>query len=186
MLDKYKIWPESTTTSPSGRHLGHYRALLPNLPTNTKSSQQSIETQRQELSTMHHSMIDYSLCNGYSFRRWQKVVNVMLEKEPGNPKIHRLRVIHQYEADYNLILGVKWRELMHHCEDNHLLHPHLYGARPCRGALDPVFIEELTAEITRMSRKPLIKTLKTLRRVTTVLSQESVTSQVAATVSIAT
>ena len=89
---------------------------------------------------------------------WQKVVNVMLEKEPGNLKSHRLYVIYLYEADYNLILGVKWRELIHHCEDNLLLHPQLYGARPGRGALEPVFIEELTNEITRMSRKTLIKT----------------------------
>jgi hypothetical protein len=29
-------------------------------------------------------------------------------QEPCNIKIHRLRVIHLYEADLNLILGVKW------------------------------------------------------------------------------
>jgi hypothetical protein len=62
-----------------------------------------------------------------------------------------------YEADYNLILAVKWRELIHHCEDNKLLHPCLYGARPGRGALEPVFIEEMINEITRLSRKPVIK-----------------------------
>ena len=109
------------------------------------------------MASMHHAMLHYALTNGHSFRRWKKVVNIMLEKDPGNPKIHRLRVIHLYEADYNLILGVIWRELIHHCEDHHLLHPSLYGARPGRGALDPVFIEELTNEITRLTRKPLIK-----------------------------
>ena len=76
----------------------------------------------------------------------EKVVNILLEKDPGNPKIHRLLVIHLYQADYSLILGVKWRELIHHCEDNHLIHPSLYGARPDRGALDPVFIEELNKQ----------------------------------------
>ena len=156
MLDKYKFWPESTTTSPSGRHLGHYRSLLPTLPTKTEEEVQR-DDRRRELASMHHSMIDYALTNGHAFKRWKKVVNIMLEKDPGNPKIHRLRVIHLYEADYNLILGVKWRELIHHCEDRHLLHPSLYGARPGRGALDPVFLEELTNEITRLSRKPLIK-----------------------------
>ena len=77
---------------------------------------------------MHHSHIDYALRDGYSFNWWQKVVNVMLEKEPRNPKIHPLQVIHLYGADYNLILGIKWRELIHNCEDNNLLHPQSYGA----------------------------------------------------------
>jgi hypothetical protein len=66
-------------------------------------------------------------------------------------------VIHLYEADYNLILAVKWRELIHHCEDNKLLHPCLYGACPGRCALEPVFIKEMINEITRLSRKPVIK-----------------------------
>jgi hypothetical protein len=156
MMDKYKFWPESTTTSPSGRHLGHCRALLPGLRTTTEKGQE-IDSKRIELVRMHHQMLDHALSKGHSFQRWKKVVNVMLEKEPGNPKIHRLRVIHLYEADYNLILGVKWRALVHHCEDNQLLHPSLYGARPGRGALEPVFIEEMVNEITRLSRKPVIK-----------------------------
>ena len=35
-------------------------------------------------------------------------------KDPGRPKIHRLRVIHLYELDYNLYLAVKWRALVRH------------------------------------------------------------------------
>jgi hypothetical protein len=155
MMDKYKFWPESTTTSPSGRHLGHYRALLLNLSSTTVKKKGALERKREALVAVHHALLSFALSHGYSYSPWQKVVNVMLEKEPGNRKIHRLRVIHLYEADYNLILGVKWRQLIHHCEDNQLLHSSLYGARPGRGALEPVFIEELINEITRMSRKPL-------------------------------
>ena len=36
-------------------------------------------------------------------------------KQPGNHKIHRLRVIHLYEHDYNLLLAVEWCSLIHHC-----------------------------------------------------------------------
>jgi hypothetical protein len=45
----------------------------------------------------------------------------MMQKEAGNSKIHHLRVIHIYEANYNLILGLNWREPMHAAEDKSLL-----------------------------------------------------------------
>jgi hypothetical protein len=41
---------------------------------------------------------------GFSPSRWQVIVNTMLEKIPGKPLLHILRVIHILEADYNLAL----------------------------------------------------------------------------------
>jgi hypothetical protein len=49
----------------------------------------------------------------YSLTRWKTIVSMMIYKEPGNVKIHRLRVIHLYEADLSLLLGIKWRLGMH-------------------------------------------------------------------------
>ena len=80
----------------------------------------------------------------------------MLLKDPGQPKIHRLRIIHLYEADYNLLLAVKWRATMHNAEEQHLLNPGLYGCRKSRSAQDPVFIENLQNEIYRTSMKTAI------------------------------
>jgi hypothetical protein len=77
-------------------------------------------------------MINLALKSGSSFQRWKKVINIMLEKEPGNPNIHRLPVIHLYEADYNLILALQARKVIHHSEDKRLLNDSLYGARPGR------------------------------------------------------
>jgi hypothetical protein len=57
---------------------------------------------------MHHSILKYATYHGYCFNRWHIVVNAMIEKEPGDPRIHRLRVIHLYEADYSLILGIQF------------------------------------------------------------------------------
>jgi hypothetical protein len=34
--------------------------------------------------------------------RWQSSMTSMIKKAPGNSKINKLRVIHLYEADYNL------------------------------------------------------------------------------------
>ena len=77
----------------------------------------------------------------------------MLQKDPNNPRIHRLRIIHIYEADYNLLLATKWRQAMQHAEDNKLLNEGLYGSRPGRSAHDPALIEVLQNEIYRMSMK---------------------------------
>jgi hypothetical protein len=40
--------------------------------------------------------------------RWCKAISVLIEKDPGNPNINRLRVIHLFEADYNLFLKIIW------------------------------------------------------------------------------
>jgi hypothetical protein len=103
------------------------------------------------------SLINYALRMGISYDRWKTIVNFMLEKDLGEPKIHRLRIIHIYEADYNLLLSIQWQNLMHLAEDNQLLNEGQYGARPERDAHTPVFIKEMQYEICRASRKPLVK-----------------------------
>ena len=60
----------------------------------------------------------------------------MLQKDHNNPRIHRLRIIHIYEADYNLLLAVKWRQALHHAEDQMLLNDGLYGSRPGRSVTE--------------------------------------------------
>jgi hypothetical protein len=81
----------------------------------------------------------------------------MIQKEPGNNKIHRLRVIHIYEADLNGLLGVKWRkELLHHATHNKQINDGQHGARPGHEAKTPVLIEETLNDICYASRKSLI------------------------------
>jgi hypothetical protein len=67
----------------------------------------------------------------------------MIEKESGDPCIHRLWVIHLYKADYGLILGIQFRRLIHQCEDLQLFNPSCYGYRPAHTAHDPIVIEVL-------------------------------------------
>jgi hypothetical protein len=45
---------------------------------------------------------------GFAPKRWCTSVTVMIEKDPGNPRIERLRVIHLFKADYNLSLKLLW------------------------------------------------------------------------------
>ena len=152
--NKLKRWKESTSTSPSGLHLGHYHCMwrAPDNSTDGGNREDVIDGQEMLLEAMV-SLLNYALKHGYAYQRWTKVVNIMLQKDEGNPRIHRLRVIHIYEADYNLLLAVKWRQAMHHAEDHALLNDGLYGSRPGRSAIDPALIEVLQHEIYRMSMK---------------------------------
>jgi hypothetical protein len=156
-ISKFKLWKENTSTSPSGLHLGHYKALVLRNDADLSTDEgKTTERQRKELISAHVAMINYALRHSYSYHRWKNVVNVMIQKEPGNSKVHRLRVIHIYEADYNFLLQAKWRELLQHAEQHKLLHPGQYGSRSGRDAHIPAFIEEIKNEICYASRKSLI------------------------------
>jgi hypothetical protein len=66
--DKLKAWRESTTTSPSGLHLGHYKALLAqheysDLPDKDPRREQ-IEQQREDILSLHLNLINYALERG--------------------------------------------------------------------------------------------------------------------------
>ena len=60
--------------------------------------------------------------------------------------------IHIYEADYNMVLGLKWRMALYQAEALKELNEGQYGSRPERNAIDPVMLEELQFEISRLSR----------------------------------
>ncbi len=70
----YKNLREKTSSSPSGRHVGHYKAIALS----------------DNLSHLWAAMMHIPHLAGFSPQRWQKVVDVILEKSPGNSKLHRL------------------------------------------------------------------------------------------------
>ena len=167
--DKLRIWSESTTTSPSGMHLGHYKALVSrhsfstdlgeeDLSADHKNKRDELDRKQSDLRNLHLNLLNYALSRGYSYTRWQVIANTILFKDHDNVRLHRTRVIHIYGADFNLALGIKWREAMHRSEDKQVLNDGQYGSRPHRNATDPVFLEELQLEISRATRKPLVLT----------------------------
>ena len=113
---------------------------------------------QQELRWLHLSMLNYALERGYSYSRWQSILNMALFKDDDNIRIHRTRVIHIYKADYNLMLGLKWRVAVYQAETLKALNEGQYGSRPRRNAVDPAMLEELQFEIARLSRRMLIQT----------------------------
>ena len=160
LTGKIKTWLERTSTSPlTGVHLGHAKAYIAYSGINPDTNPQEYDTfckARNKIIEGHVTLLNYALQFGHSYPRWKRIVNSMLEKDPGKPRIHRLRVIHLYEWDFNLLLCVKWRKLLHHICDNNLVNQACYGTMPGHSSLDPVFVRELEYEMCRLTRRPLV------------------------------
>lgn len=93
-----KKWRESTSTSPSGRHLGHYKSLLSIDSHASKYTEEAPDPGDELLTVMYH-ITTSAFNSGHSLDRWKQVRTCMIEKIPGFPRINKLRVIHLYEAD---------------------------------------------------------------------------------------
>lgn len=166
-IGKLKVWKESTATSPSGLHLGHYKALIArheysndnedhnqlDLDDATPSKKDEWDHMQRSIRQFQVNLINYALERGYSYRRWQTVANTILFKDPDSLKLHRTGLIHIYEADSNLVLGLlKWRMMLYQSEALKMLNNGQYGSRPKRNAIDLVMSEELQFEISQLSR----------------------------------
>jgi len=99
-VGKMKVWNEATTTSPSGLHLGHRKCLIReiDIPQDRSLSDDAIEalndleSNRKKMLDAQITLINHAITRKHVFERWKKVANFMIFKEPGNTKIHRLRV----------------------------------------------------------------------------------------------
>lgn len=155
---KIKKWREATTTSPSGRHLGRYKALFKpgSYDANTDpDTAREFEAKQTAIAEIIVSIINYCIRNNHVLSRWKSIVNTMIFKDAGEYKIHRLRVIHIYEADFNLLLAVKWRQLLNHADEHGTIHDGQYGGRPGCEAQSLTFLEELKYDISYVSRRTL-------------------------------
>ena len=134
MMNRYKKWNERTATSPSGRHLGHFHALFRPFKYDLEDpgDKVMIEEKRDIIINVHFMMLQLAAKNRHVYARWRNILTCMIEKDVGSAKIHRLRVIHLYECNLNLLLGLYMREMDQHCENSHLLNQCSYGGRPCR------------------------------------------------------
>ena len=169
LAGKLKAWRESTTTSPSGMHLGHYKAMYARHQFSTDdpnevvtplhhANREKLDNIQHQIRAVHLTMLNYALKRGHSYERWRTIANTILFKDPDNVRLHRTRVIHIYEADYNLALGIKWRSALFRAEAKQQLNPGQYGSRPKCTALEPVLVEEMQYEIARATRQPLALT----------------------------
>ena len=86
---KMKVWREGTTTSPSGRHLGHYKSLFTVIDKSLEATERKELKEIQErIAGCYVATINYAICHNYSYKRWKQILNFMIYKEKGNVKIH--------------------------------------------------------------------------------------------------
>jgi hypothetical protein len=161
MKTGFNKWREQTTTSPSNKHLGIYKALLSavknNIYTPTEQENETVyNTNKQPTPTAETALlIQYQLMiiairECHTYKRWQVVHNFLIEKLPGLPLINKLRVIHIYEADWSLIqrFYVAYK-LSKKASDENTVTTEQAGARPERSAIELALNRVLTYETIR-------------------------------------
>jgi hypothetical protein len=79
---KIRSWKESTTTSPSGRHLGRYKALFtPGDHANNSDEHAVFSNSQAAIASLLLSVINFCIRNGHVLHRWKTIVNVMIFKD---------------------------------------------------------------------------------------------------------
>lgn len=144
-IDKKK---EKTSTSPSGRHLGHFKAIL-----------------NEEIFKEIFFLIQSSLRLSYIPTRWRNTVTTLLEKDTGSPRIHRLRTIHIVEPEVQFISNYYWsKQFLQYCEkqQNHIT-DNQYGGRRGRWAKSAIVKTQLMWDIARMQNLPMVTHLADAR-----------------------
>jgi hypothetical protein len=130
-------WRESTSTSPSGRHLGHYKTSLLD----------------DDIMQLHVDMLNLPIKFGFAPERWTHSVTPMLEKDEGKPFLTRLRIIHLFEADYNLFLKILYgKRMVSNGERFHALNDQQHGSRPRRMTMDALFLARLEKDLIRQTK----------------------------------
>jgi hypothetical protein len=134
-------WNERTTTSPSGQHLGHFKVLTRLQIRDETNEEISLST---TLLDLYYKVAMTAANLGKSLDRWGEISTCMIEKIIGVPRIDKLRVIHLFEADFNMLLKIMWaRKCVWQMSDLSAINEGQAGSRPGKRAIDVVIQKEM-------------------------------------------
>jgi hypothetical protein len=145
-------WTEPTSTSASGKHLGHYKALI----SLGLEQDPPIKPLPDSIIDLQLQLSNIALTHGHVYDRWKQIVSVMIEKKPGVFALEKLRTIHLFEADHNWLLGLIFgRNMVYSAEEQHHLFDSQWGAGPGRSTEQPDLHKTMSYEISRLTRTSL-------------------------------
>ena len=128
---------ERTSSSISTLHFGHYKTAIKN----------------DKLSELHAVSIDIALNSGYSLKRWQKGLTVMLEKKKGVIKVNKLRAILLMEGDLNCANKTIFGKcMMEFAEERNETPEECVGSRRNHQASDASLNRRLFCDIARQKK----------------------------------
>ena len=111
---------EKRSSSPSGRHYGHYKIMF---------------TLNEKYLRTIHGILDIALRHSLVLARWTKTVTTLMEKKPGRPMIHKFRAIHIVEGDLQFIAKFFYaHKMIRYAEKHGLISDEQYGGRKNRMA----------------------------------------------------
>ena len=98
----FKGLSENLSSSPSGWHIGHYKAAIGD----------------EELCILYAGITSIPFKHGLTLPQWTSAIQVMLEKTKGCARIDKLHVVQLLEADLNMALWIIFgHRLIHRAED---------------------------------------------------------------------
>ena len=132
---------ERKSSSPSGVHLGHAHVWTRIKP---------VAQLRAEMDLFPHK-------HGFAPTSWKQIVDVMLEKTPGFPFSHKLRLIALLESKFNISLRALWpRRLMPNADRLGLLGTKQKGGRSGFQTYDCLLMQILSMSICVVARQNAI------------------------------
>ena len=140
-IEQYKkFWKkkkELTVTSPFGLHIGHFKSVV----------------DEEDILEVHMQLMLIPFQYLYAPRRWLSTVQVMLEKNPGNPWSHRLRIIELFDSQLNAAMQIFFgRRMIYNALDKDEIHPSAFGSVPKRNAQDALLEKKLTFDMMVLTR----------------------------------
>jgi len=172
MIDGIRKWPERTTTSPSGRHLGIYKSLSKHIDekkdnpsqTSTDDNTQSGVRDGHAVLFLIFDIMQLALNHAYPLHRWRRVWTLFIEKDLGNPDLNKLRCIMIFKADWQLLLkSSSSYGFLPQTEQAGMLVDAQGGGRKGRSAIDQATQQVLETKIVHLNQQPTLDMYLDLR-----------------------